>query len=488
MIKKGIILCVLVINSNCNDVEKNRSTEPVPAASVLIDSPESRTARTPQFTGLDTLFLSEPSPEQALKEYKKVVKNLNPSHKNIWQRKYWNIDYYNDKNLPVIVGTLNDTQSFSSRYREQGLRFLDLPIYMPGQGWRIPTELEQLKQVIKMAVDHERLCMPDFEKNHYVYITVDQGWVEPHTSQRRAGWHGDSYRKIDSHKTPSHTLVDHVYVVCDACPTLFLEGPFPLDGVNPEDVDAVQKKFADLAKDKKRITYPSYTLLRLDPYCVHDAGINTGNDRLYRTFVKISFSKTKYAHLGNAHNNLFTYDWPMVPRHKVPYTRDAIVHSSHRKDRDQFTEIDPTEIDFLHKQSGVPWANSIVHTVVKNGYVTVEPAKEGDLIESKNEKFVITINVAKKGDYKVTFNPGDTGFIDPKRFHEKYSPDPLHKDRFFPKKVLRRAVQLTQNVRMQGPWGTLQYASAGDYLVYVHDTEIYFVPKPYFAATYEILD
>ncbi len=32
-----------------------------------------------------------------------------------------------------------------------------------------------------MAVDHERLCLPDFEKNQYVYITFDQGMVEPQT-------------------------------------------------------------------------------------------------------------------------------------------------------------------------------------------------------------------------------------------------------------------------------------------------------------------
>ena len=453
---------------------------------ILVESPTAQSARTPKFTGLDASFL-KPSFD-GIEQCKKEIETLNPSHTNIWQRKFWNIDYYAQKNLPVIVGTLQNPALFTSRYQDNGLRFLDLPIYMPDQGWRIPTELEQFKEVIKMAVDHERLCVPDFEKNHYVYITVDQSIAEPHTSQRRAGWHGDSYRKINSHLKPVNILVDHVYVIHDNCPTLFLEGPFPLAGVDPENVDAVLQKFAQHAQNQTPITYPNYTLLRLDPYCVHDAGINTCDKPLYRTFVKISFSKVKYAHLGNAHNNLFVYDWPMVPRHHVPYSKEAILNSSHRKDRDHFVEIDPSEVDFLHKKCCVLWAKPPVYTVVKCGEVHAELAQAGDLVESRNDNFLITVNVAQEGDYKVTFAEGDVGFMEAKRFHEKFSPHPILKNLFVPKKIIRRAVELTQNVRMKAPWGTVQYASARDYIVYVHDAEIYFVPKKLFEETYEILD
>ena len=153
-------------------------------STILIDSPVAESSKAPKFTGLDVSFLK--NADENILQHKKDVEKLNPSHKNIWQRKQWNIDFFKAKNLPVIVGTLQKPQLFSSKYKNHGLRFLDLPIHMPDQGWQIPKELEQFKEVIKMAVDHERLCLPDFEKNHYVYLTVDQGVVKPQTSQRRA--------------------------------------------------------------------------------------------------------------------------------------------------------------------------------------------------------------------------------------------------------------------------------------------------------------
>jgi len=485
--KKIAYLCLL-FSIETNFAEQTKNIDKITSQNIIIDSPSLEKSRVPKFIGMDTSFLQKIFTEETIQQYKETIEKCNPYHTNIWQRKLWDIDYYKENNLPIVVGVIQDTQKFSSQHKDVGLRFLDLPLYMPNQGWRIPTELEQFKEIIKMAVDHERFCVHDFEKDHYVYITIDQGWVAPQTSQRRAGWHGDSYRKIDSHKPSPIVLVDHVYVAYDNCPTLFLEGPFSLDKIDPENVSEVLELFMTTSQHKKPITYPSYTVLRLDPYCVHDAGINTSNAPVFRTFVKISFSKIKYAHLGNAHNNLFVYDWPMTPRKKVPYTKEAISLSAHRKDRDQFIEIDTSSIDFLHKKSVVPWADSRVYTCYKKGRVYAVPAQEGDLLESQHDEFLITINVAQKDDYKVTFDQNDCGFINAKKFHELHSPDLNYKNWFFHKKILRRAVQLTQNVRLKAPWGTIQYACTGDYLIYVNEEDIYFVPKKLFEETFEILD
>lgn len=35
---------------------------------------------------------------------------------------------------------------------------------------------------------------------------------------------------------------------------------------------------------------------------------------LVRTFVKVSISRDKYDLIGNSHNHLLQYDWPMRPR------------------------------------------------------------------------------------------------------------------------------------------------------------------------------
>ena len=339
-----------------------------------------------------------------------------------------------------------------------------------------------------MVVDHERLCMHDFEKNHYVYITVDQGWVEPATSQRRSGPHGDSYRRINTKNTSPVILVDHVYIAYDDCPTLFFEGPFSLDSIDPENIADVLELFKKNAEQKKPIFYPAYTVLRIDPYCVHDAGINTSDKPIYRTFVKISFSKLKYAHLGNAFNNLFMYDWPLTPRLVVPYTKEAIVLSAHRSDRDQFIEIDSHEIDFIHKKSCVPWAESHVYTIVRTGEVYAEPAQAGDLVEARSDDFLITVDVAQEGDYKVVFSHNNCGFMSAQKLYAMYSPDLNNNNWYHRKKMICRAVRLTKPVRMQASWGTLHYADAGDYLVYINEDDTYFVPKKLFEETSEILD
>lgn len=458
------------------------------AENITTGSPFSEKARIPTPVMLDSSFLENHTTEDSRAFYKSQIEAINPHHKDIWQRKLWNLDFFNQKNLPVVVGQLKDPQAFSKFYINKGFRFLDLPIYMPDQGWRIPPELAQFKEVIQMAVEHERLCRPDFEKDHYVYITVDQGQVKPNKSQRRSGWHSDSYRRVDTSKYNANILTDHVYVIYDSCPTFFIEGPTPLGIIDPQNIGQVLTAFNDYGNRQAPVIYPNHTLLRLDPYCIHDAGQNTGSKTIERTFVKVSFSTIKYCHLGNAFNYLFRYNWPMVPRKDVPYTKEAMALSSHHKDRYLYIDINPHDINFINYKNDTLWAKPEILKAVKKGLIYAEPAVEGDMIETKRDNFLITINVAEKGDYKVWFDDGDVGFMSEKRFCSNYIPDPCHKNWYFPQKKVRYAVELTRDVCMQAPWGTLQYAQAGDYLVYLNDEDIHCVPKKLFEATYSILD
>jgi len=415
---------------------------------------------------------------------------LNPhqSEENLWIKKNWNIHYFEQKNLPIIIGAIEETNAFSSKYEGRGLRFLDLPLYMPHQGWKIPPHLSQFREVIGKAVTLEYLINPDFEKDNYVYITVDQGIVLPQTSQRRAGSHGDSFLKINSDNIYDRISADSIYISYDSCPTPFFAGPFPLNDINPENIDAVLKEFETISKKQKPILFPSYMILKMDPYCVHNVGINEGNDPIYRTFVKISISKRRYCKLGNAHNQLFTYDWPMVPRYQVPYTLEAIKQSAHRKDRDQFIEINPRGIDFLGKNTSVSWAKSEIMTVINRNIVQAELALEGQLIETKIDNFIISMDVAKAGDWKVTSSPNNHYLMNTRKFHKIYEKDENNKGSYKTKTIPRHAVELTKDVRLRAPWGTLQYAKAGDWLIYLNDDDIYAIPLKLFLQSYEILD
>ena len=239
------------------------------------------------------------------------IEAANPEKIDIWREKKWNHEEYSKTNLPIVVSTLEDTTSFSKIDEERGRGFLDLPIYMPDQGWKIPPSLEQFKELISKAVQCEKLFNTDFEQDHYVYITIAQSFVEPNMSQRRRAWHADSYRRK---MEKLGTDIDHIYLAYDIQPTLFSRSSFDFNGVNKEDLTEVLDHFNNGAEPHEKVEYPTYTLLRLDPYVVHNANTNTTEDRVFRTFARLSISKKRYRNASCSHNNLFEYNWESTSR------------------------------------------------------------------------------------------------------------------------------------------------------------------------------
>lgn len=271
---------------------------------------------------IDMDSLNKISKKNAEKFKRKIRRlNLNQDEEKLFGIKYWNIKDFNRKNLPINVGRLRSKKIFS---KPKGIRFLDMPIRMPRQGWAIPLGLSQFKEVIFKAAEYERITNPNFY-NLYVYITVDQKNVKPNKSQRRPGCHSDAYitdelgtqmdvvaenrKYIEKQKGE---LVENTYICYDKLPTEFFPGPFSLK--DTKNCDKVLKNFDQTSKKQKPIKYPSHTLLRLNPYDIHRASINETGKTLKRTFVKISFSKKKYNRKGNTINTLFNYKWKMIPR------------------------------------------------------------------------------------------------------------------------------------------------------------------------------
>ena len=135
----------LLFNLNC--FANTKLTEPF--ENVIIKSPSLDDPKTPHFQGLDITFITNNAyPDENLK--RKLLK-LNPdrNESTLLQENYWDINLYNKINLPLIVGTIENQELFSSKSNGHGLRFLDLPIYMPHQGWKIPPQLEQFRELIE---------------------------------------------------------------------------------------------------------------------------------------------------------------------------------------------------------------------------------------------------------------------------------------------------------------------------------------------------
>lgn len=166
-----------------------------------------------------------------------------------------------------------------------------LPIKMAGRSYiRIPPNLKCFAPLVVLS-------FPDIEDHHYVYLTAKYLYVEKDHCFNRPGWHIDGFGSDDIN-----------YVWCDRGPTEFCEQDFYLS----QDHEISMLDMQRTARAENIRTYPDNTLLRLTNKIVHRVPpvIEPG----MRTFCKISISKDRYNLEGNAHNYLFDYDWPMVPR------------------------------------------------------------------------------------------------------------------------------------------------------------------------------
>lgn len=168
----------------------------------------------------------------------------------------------------------------------------DMPISMPRAGLRIPAQLRCFEPLVNAAMEVEWLS------GHYVYLTAKHFYATTE-SAGRPGWHLDGFG-----------VSDISYVWSDSSPTEFCIQHFDLSS----DCDISMQEMEEQAHPKNIRTYAVGSLLRLDATVVHrvPAKVEPG----IRTFAKVSFSEHQYRLEGNAHNYLFDYDWPMVPRNQ----------------------------------------------------------------------------------------------------------------------------------------------------------------------------
>lgn len=232
------------------------------------------------------------------------------------KRPVWNIDEFDRVNLPLALAY----HEIAFDPSNDPIRVLDMPIHMPSQGWKIPDFLTPLEPLI-LSMRNMEAEYDGFE-NHFVYITVDQKMVYPGKTGRRPGAHSDAY--IESNRqqvdviaenvdviTQEKDTISHTYVWADCIPTEFFRSRFPLiDG----SCNGSLKTFNEIADNASVRTYPNNMLLMLTPYVVHRSAVYEGPDPIFRTFVKMSVSKKRYARKGNTLNPAFDYDWLMAAR------------------------------------------------------------------------------------------------------------------------------------------------------------------------------
>lgn len=221
----------------------------------------------------------------------------------------WDTNKFLTPRVPLSLGVMTESEQavFSTRDLP---RVLDMPIKFPGSNFRIPQAFEQFREVIERIAHYEAAINPKCLDEYYCYLTVDQSWVEPDTLQREAPCHVDGFQGARQAKTK----INHTYVVTDQIPTSYYVEPFDLSHLDETKHNffwEMNKIVAD--NNSAHAWQPAVNEINMiDAYTVHRGSEAT--EKVYRTWIRLSFEVRVFDRLGNAHNPLFAYDWEMVPR------------------------------------------------------------------------------------------------------------------------------------------------------------------------------
>jgi hypothetical protein len=129
------------------------------------------------------------------------------------------------------------------------------------------------------------------------YVTAKCMVTAPGAPMNRPGWHSDGFLTEDIN-----------YIWSDCLPTVFNSSRFALT----LDDDISLGEMSAQADPNGDCCFGDGALLRLDQFCVHRAA-DIDRTRV-RTFLKVSFSLDRYDLIGNSHNYLLDYNWPMRER------------------------------------------------------------------------------------------------------------------------------------------------------------------------------
>lgn len=434
---------------------------------------------------IQKLSLHLPLEVEEKKQLTQQIIELNPKSSlvELFCTKPWSIDAFNEPHLPTVVGQLENLEEFSKRSGDQYLLLMDMLIRHFGKGWKIPIELSQFAEVINKAAKFERLINPNYN-NYDVYITIDQREVNPGESQRRTGWHADSFinteTRFDASDENINIETDSIYLVSDCIPTEFCAGPFPFNNIDPNDTEQVLKHFENIAKNKYVVTYPAGIILRLTSECIHQVGISKFKSIVPRTFCKITFKKTgqQLNREGNKINKLFDLNWPMFPRDSNKRNHSSII-SLYHQNTDEHRLLSKQELNRLF------YFPDLQHALKKAHPVSAYLATPGELLQTIQENFLTTVNIAKPGDWKITTMKGVQYFLSSEKMDLYY--EKACTSTFTPKPKLICYVELKEPIRIMAPWKSMQYLRRGDYLVN-RDNEFYGVLRADFEAHYFIYE
>jgi hypothetical protein len=403
----------------------------------------------------------------------------------------WSLQNYDKVNLPIVIGHV-DGRKFSQRNNKY-LWVMDLPIKMPFSQIKIPIEFSQFTDFFKRSIQFERLINPDFEKC-YANLCIDQRPVLPNNYQRRPGWHADSFITKSTHLQYNNNSfsppMDTVYLAYDCLATEFNKSIFSFSkDVDNHSNDAVLQHFDKMAKPKNVITFPPYTILKMDPRSVHRVQMNNSTRTIDRTFIKLTFTTEIFNRLGNDHNYLFNYNWPLFQR-TMERNNSSLFNGLF--DESQHKEISKEQLETLFSSCSSSLIenstfDTTIHKVVKIGDVHIQPTYEGELLLTNENNTFITCNTAKAGEHKITnLNNGTQYFLSMDKIMNFYDLSEISKGIVKPKSIIGHAIKIKSQIKILAPWNAYQYLYPNDYII-KKGNDIYGIKNSDFSRCYKLI-
>ena len=222
----------------------------------------------------------------------------------------WTPKGYAKAGGPTRVGRVPDPHSFSL---PRGVRVLDLPVKVAGSDtYCLPREVLPWKNLIRQIAAVEHASNPYIDECN-AYLTIDQGVVQPGTTQRNGGCHVDGFQGA---RIARKTRCNRSYVVSDTTPTVFYRQKFDLVAGGRLDV-AKHDFFAEMdlqARSSCEERSRPHEVVLMDAYTVHRAEMLTSATAQHRTFFRLTFDPKVFDRLGNTLNPLLVTGWQMVQR------------------------------------------------------------------------------------------------------------------------------------------------------------------------------
>lgn len=204
----------------------------------------------------------------------------------VWEYKKFEME--NNEQLPIKIGSL----SYFDSMPPFNWHLEDTLIHSKCSGWIIPDLISKyFGHTIATIVEYEKKYERSDEQ--FCYLSIHQDMILPGQSQpnQNVKFHADGFAVNYIEAIYDGHDIDHTYIVNDGFSDEFIKGPFPISKAKGVKVSDVMNVIEQQSETRKIHRFPLLSILKLTPFTIHRTPINKSDKPVYRTMLKVHFTK-----------------------------------------------------------------------------------------------------------------------------------------------------------------------------------------------------